>query len=128
MPIGGYRRNRPHPPLVRRLSRRMVWKSTGAGTPVGPESAMDGVEATCGRQWMDSMNLLRRWFSSSDWAACVAILLTEWMTVEWCLPPNFLPMSGKEDVVIFLQRYIATCRGKATTRELFRAFRSATFR
>jgi len=37
----------------------------------------------------------------------VSIFRTEWMTVEWCLPPNPLPISGREALVRALVRYIA---------------------
>ena len=46
------------------------------------------------------------------------------MTVEWCLPPKLLPISGSDAVVRALQRYIATWRGSATDFELFLDFRS----
>jgi hypothetical protein len=29
----------------------------------------------------------------------VSILRTEWMTVEWCLPPKAFPISGSEAAV-----------------------------
>src|SRR5688572_3425896 len=51
----------------------------------------------------------------------------EWMTVEWCLPPKLLPISGSDALVRFLHRYMATCRGRATDFELFRDFNSPIF-
>ena len=37
-----------------------------------------------------------------------SIFWIEWMTVEWCLPPNALPISGSEARVSALHMYIAT--------------------
>src|SRR5688572_30787794 len=51
----------------------------------------------------------------------------EWITVEWCLPPKLFPISGSDALVRFLQRYIATCRGRATDFELFLDFNSTIF-
>ena len=48
------------------------------------------------------------------------------MTVEWCLPPKLLPISGSDAFVSDLQRYIATWRGSATDFELFLDFNSAS--
>ena len=48
-----------------------------------------------------------------------SIFLMLWRTVVWCFPPNFLPISGRETLAISLDRYMATCRGKATLGELF---------
>ena len=53
-----------------------------------------------------------------------SILRTEWMTVEWCLPPKALPISGSEAAVRFLMRYMAIWRGSATVFELFLALSS----
>src|SRR4030065_1380318 len=41
------------------------------------------------------------------------------MTVVWCFPPNFLPISGREDLVNSLARYMAIWRGKEILGELF---------
>ena len=54
-------------------------------------------------------------------------LRIEWITVEWCLPPKLLPISGSDAFVKFLHRYIAICRGIATDFELFFDFNSVTF-
>src|SRR5713226_7769741 len=51
----------------------------------------------------------------------VSIFRTEWMTVEWCLPPNALPISGREASVRALVRYMAIWRGTATALALFLA-------
>src|SRR5687767_14717077 len=56
-----------------------------------------------------------------------SIFRTEWITVEWCLPPNPLPISGSEASVKVLVRYIAICRGTATDLALLRAFISVSF-
>src|SRR5215471_2236220 len=59
----------------------------------------------------------RRCRSLSD-CRCCSILAMECMTVVWCLPPNWRPISGNEASVICLARYMATCRGKTMAREL----------
>ena len=53
-----------------------------------------------------------------------SIFWIEWMTVEWCLPPNALPISGSEARVSVLHMYIATWRGRAMDLELLRDFSS----
>ena len=45
------------------------------------------------------------WISLSNSGSCLrmsSILRTEWITVEWCLPPNSLPISGSEAPVRLL--------------------------
>jgi hypothetical protein len=49
------------------------------------------------------------------------------MTVEWCLPPKLLPISGSDAFVSDLHRYIEICRGIEIDFALLRDFRSATF-
>src|SRR5207244_2397064 len=48
-----------------------------------------------------------------------SILSIECITVVWCLPPNWRPISGKEASVKCLVKYIATCRGYTMEREMF---------
>ena len=45
-----------------------------------------------------------------------SILAMEYITVEWRLPPKWLPISTREASVNCLARYIASCRGKVTAR------------
>src|SRR5215203_482615 len=79
------------------------------------------------RQRNDSMKLLIRVLKSPFDFRRSSILRMEWITVEWCLPPKLLPISGSDALVRFLQRYIAICRGIATDFELFRDFSSPSF-
>src|SRR5436309_98532 len=54
--------------------------------------------------------------SSASWARSFSICLTAWITVVWSRPPKRRPISGRERGVSCLERYIATCRGRATSR------------
>ena len=49
----------------------------------------------------------------------VWILSQACITVVWSLPPNTCPILGKDIPVSSLQRNIATCLGKAISRDLF---------
>ena len=50
--------------------------------------------------------------------------LTACITVVWSRPPNLRPISGKDRRVSCLERYIATCRGRAKVRTRFGPIRS----
>src|SRR2546426_8964470 len=71
--------------------------------------------------------LLMRRSNSGSRLRKVSIFRTEWMTVEWCFPPNALPISGREAAVRVLMRYMAIWRGSATVFELFLALSSVIF-
>src|SRR2546426_7028704 len=71
--------------------------------------------------------LLMRRSNSGSRLRKVSIFRTEWMTVEWCLPPKALPISGSEAAVRVLMRYMAIWRGSATVFELFLALSSVIF-
>src|ERR1700694_1318123 len=58
-----------------------------------------------------SVSLLSNLFKSLSSLRTPSILSTECKTVVWCLPPNWLPISGREASVRCLARYIAICRG-----------------
>src|SRR4029453_7902717 len=65
---------------------------------------------------------MKRWISLSKSCSLrriSSIFLIEWITVEWCLPPNRRPISGSDLSVSVLQRYIAIWRGKAIGLALF---------
>ncbi len=72
------------------------------------------------------MSLLMVRFRSLSWRRCSSILAMECMTVVWCLPPNWRPISGREASVICLARYIAIWRGTTIWRELFFCLSSGT--
>src|SRR5205085_11608936 len=73
-----------------------------------------------------SVSLLSNLFKSLSFLRTVSILSTECITVVWCLPPNWRPISGSEASVRCFARYIAICRGKTMLRELFFCLISAT--
>jgi len=58
-----------------------------------------------------SVSLFRSLFKSLSALRTCSILSTECMTVVWCLPPNWRPISGREASVRCLARYMAICRG-----------------
>jgi hypothetical protein len=58
-----------------------------------------------------SVSLFSSLFKSLSALRTVSILSTECMTVVWCLPPNWRPISGSEASVRCLARYMAICRG-----------------
>ena len=56
---------------------------------------------------------------------CSSILPMECITVVWCLPPNWRPISGSDASVSCLARYMAIWRGTTIWRELFFCLSSA---
>src|SRR6266850_4813091 len=82
----------------------------------------------CHRYRKPSRKLAIRLLKSASFLRRSSTFRIEWITVEWCFPPKLRPISGSDACVSDLQRYIAICRGIAIDFELFRDFRSTSFR
>src|SRR5512137_2965140 len=68
---------------------------------------------------MNARRLLISLLNSGSSLRSFSILRMLWITVVWCFPPNFLPISGREELVSSLARYMAIWRGNETFGELF---------
>src|SRR4029079_4386745 len=106
--------------------RQDLWANPGLELPA--ETAQPGSGNGCGNRHLnDSIRLWITVLKSPSFCRRSSTLRIEWITVEWCLPPKLLPISGSAAFVSALHRYIAICRGSATDFELFFDFSSATF-
>ncbi len=65
---------------------------------------------------MRKLQKLKFWKDEKSFGT--SIFFTACITVVWSLPPNFLPISGKDLEVMDFAKYIAICLGLATERDL----------